>query len=190
MKKIIDIDEKRLQLGYFLSRHKGDNTKFCMANMYRQWCQWWKEDFLINDIFQLELYDDRLVLSMRGAKLGETQPDYMEYYNNVLLDVQKYLSDKYDNKASTRVNSDRFREKLLLERKKNFKRLKNELQYRHLDKKYYVVNKTDDKHPCKLGRYVLHDKSASKHECCCIGTYETVLNYIKGLKKGGKQNVK
>lgn len=41
-REITDIEEKTLQVAYFLSRRKGGVSKFSIKNIHRQWCQWWE----------------------------------------------------------------------------------------------------------------------------------------------------
>lgn len=183
MNKIMDIDEKTIQIAYFLARNKGEH-KFSIDRIYRQWCAWWKDDFNINGIIQPEVYNERLILSTKGAILEEKQPEFMNDYNKVLVDAQKWMIETYDNNVCGRINSDRFKNRLLLERKKNFKRLKNAVNYVKINASdFYIINRTNEKNPCELGKYVLHSKAEDKSKYLCSGTYQEVLQYIqKNLK--------
>lgn len=153
MEEITNIEEKRLQIGYFLSRRKGEN-KFCVTNIYRQWCQWWREDFCVNGTVQLELYNDKLVLSRKGAKLGETQPAFIEYYNSVIKDVQTYLITEYDRSKTSKENADRFKKMIMKFRHKQFRKLKQQIKAVGLQDKYYVITKVNK--PYKAVKFALY----------------------------------
>lgn len=176
-KEIRNIEEKRLQIAYFLSRKKGGVSKFKISSIYRQWCQWWKEDFCV-DGQQLKMYANKTVISYQGAKHGEPQPDYCQYYTQILRDVQNKIKEEYHSNLTGRQNSDIFLNKLLNHRKNNGKILRKKLKQNNLNTRYYLVNKRYDKYICKLGRYILHDSRESKDKYCCIGSYEDVLQYI------------
>lgn len=178
MIKIKDVEKKKLQIAYFLSRCKCEDN-FSISSIYGQWCKWWKEDFLINGTFQPQIYKGELVLSKKGAQLGETQPECMTYYNDVLHRVQKEIIKHYDNNVGRKTNSDRFKKQMLHKRGKNLKKLIEALKERNVADKYFIENRTSKKHPCKLGLYAIRDKGKPNGIYYCSGTYETVLDYIE-----------
>ena len=177
-RKITDIEEKKLQLGYFISRHKGTTRKFRIRCIFNQWMKWWEDDFKIDGI-KLQLYDNKIVLSAKGVKMGVEQPQFLDYYTGVLEYVNRSLLEEYNINVNGKQNSNKFKMQMFKLRKKNFEKLKTVLKCEKLEDKYYIINKTKDKHPCCLGRYVVHDKNETDNRKYCFsGTYEQVKNYI------------
>lgn len=175
MTKITDIEEKRLQIGYFLSRRK--ENRFAIETLYEQWCQWWKEDFQVDGI-QMEMIEGELVLKSVDGN-GEIQIQTMKYHNKVLQDVAQWFRNEHRDNMPRKWNSARLRQMMITYRGKSYNRLKYTLGQKRTEKEYYLVNRTQKNKPCKLGHYVLHKKSESKNICCCSGTYEKVMDYIK-----------
>jgi hypothetical protein len=182
MVEIKNLEEKQLQIGYFLSRCRND--KFAIHNIYRQWCQWWKEDFNINGT-QPVIYGEELVLSKKGARLGEEQPDIIKYYNSILVDTQKLLESQYDNKKKRTYNSDCFKDKMFKLRRANYRNLMQLLKDKNLRDKYYIADKTLHKHPCRLGIYALYKcgTSSDKAKGIYFGTYDELKKDIENMSK-------
>lgn len=67
MNEIKNIEEKSLQVAYFISRRKGGVSKFSIRNIHRQWSQWWKDDFCVDDK-KLQIFHDEIVLSSTVVK--------------------------------------------------------------------------------------------------------------------------
>lgn len=179
MVEIKNLEEKQLQLGYFLSRYRHD--KFAIHNIYRQWCQWWREDFNINGT-QPVTYGEELVLSKKGARLGEEQPDIIKYYNSILVDTQKLLESQYDKKKKRMYNSDYFKKKLFKLRRANYRNLMQLLTDKNLRDKYYIADKTLHNHPCRLGHYALYKCGTSpKEKGIYFGTYDELKKDIKNM---------
>ena len=175
MTKITDIEEKRLQIGYFLSRRK--ENRFAIETLYEQWCQWWKEDFQVDGV-QMEMIEGELVLKSVDGN-GEIQIQTMKYHNKVLQDVAQWFRNEHRDNMPRKWNSARLRQMMITYRGKSYNRLKYTLGQKRTGKEYYLVNRAQKNQPCKLGHYVLHKKSDSKNTCCCSGTYEKVMDYIK-----------
>lgn len=177
LNKINDIEEKRLQVAYFISRRKGGVSKFSIRNIHRQWCQWWKDDFCV-DGKKLQIFHDEIVLSSTAVKQGERQPNYCDYYTNVLKKAQDIMTKEYHLDLSGRQNSDIFRDKLIACRRNQGKALRKKLKKHGLNERYYITHNSYTRYICKLGRYILHDKTESKDKYCYIGSYDNMCRYI------------
>ena len=179
---IKNYEEKKLQLGYFLSRVH-NNARFEIHSIYRQWCQWWKEDFLIDNVLP-KVYNEMLVVTKKGARLGEQQPEIIDEYNSILLYTKDFLEQQYNKKRNRKYNSDCFKKQMFELRDKQYKDLVFLLEQNKLNKKYYVSNKTSRKHPCQLGKYAVYKKGVSNREKTpYFGTYDDIKNIIENLKK-------
>lgn len=177
MDKIKDIEEKRLQIAYFISRCKGDMSKFNIANIHRQWCQWWASDFCV-DGQNLKIFRDEIVLSSIAEKHGKEQPEYCKYYTNVLKKAQEKITKAYQPKMTERENSNLFKKRLIDCRKNHGKALRKKLKKNGLNNRYYIKHNSYTRYVCKLGRYILHDNTQSKDRYCYIGTYDEMCKYI------------
>lgn len=184
---IKNYEEKKLQLGYFLSRVH-NQARFEIHSIYRQWCQWWKEDFLMDNGKIPEVYNEKLVLTKRGARLEEKQPEIIDEYNCILSDVKEFLEEQHNKKRSRKFNSDYFKEEMFKLRDKHYEELVILLKAKKLDKKYYVANKTSHKHPCQLGKYAIYRKgSSNKEKTPYFGTYDDVKDIIENLSEKGQK---
>lgn len=178
--QISNYKEKQWQLGYFLSRQHDEKKRFSIENIYRYWCQFWKDDFLINGAFMPEIYKNRLVLSKKGAKMGEKQPEIINTFNDILTDTQKFLIEHYDSRKTERENSDDMRNQMFQYRRDNYKRLAQLLKDSGLDGQYYVSDKTSKKHPCYLGRYAIYKCGMSpKERSSYFGTFDEIKEIIQ-----------
>lgn len=176
LNKIKDIEEKRLQVAYFMSRNKGDVSKFSISKIYRIWCQWWSRDFTFEGE-KLGIFRDEIVLSSTAAK-SVKQPKCCDYYTNILTKTKEIIEREYQSKLSGRENSDIFRDKLIACRRNHGKALRKKLKKNGLSDRYYISHNSYTRYICKLGRYILHDKLESKDKYCYIGTYDEMRLYI------------
>lgn len=176
-REITDIEEKTLQVAYFLSRRKGGVSKFSLKNIHRQWCQWWGDDFCV-DGRRLKIFHNKIVLSSSAVKRGEEQPEYCKYYTEVLLNAQEKIIKAYHPKMTGRENSNLFRKRLIDCRRNHGKALRKKLKKNGLSNRYYIKHNSYTRYVCKLGRYILHDNTQSKDRYCCIGTYDEMCKYI------------
>lgn len=177
MNEIKNIEEKSLQIAYFISRRKGGVSKFSLKNIHRQWCQWWGNDFCVEGR-KLKVFHDEIVLSSAAIKRGERQPNYCDYCTKVLKNAQNMMINEYHTELSGRENSDIFKDKLLECRRKHGKALRKRLKKYGLNKRYYITHNSYTRYVCKLGRYILHDRAESKDKYRYIGSYDDMCCYI------------
>ena len=71
MNYIDDIEEKRLQVLYFLSQKRGGVSSFTMENIFKQWCHWWRKDFG-SDCQNLKVFQDEIILSLPLEKYKDS----------------------------------------------------------------------------------------------------------------------
>ncbi|MCD7819682.1 MAG: hypothetical protein LUH07_11625 [Lachnospiraceae bacterium] len=177
MRKIKDVEEKRLQMAYSMSRIHGKsiNEKFSVASVFIQWCRWWDYDFTMNGGFKPTIYYDQLVASKESAKM--IQPEHIQYYNKLLTNVRDWILAHYDVESSTRDNSNKFREQLMQLRADHYEKLSQIAQDKS-NGEYYVVDGSSVHHPGRLGKYWVYKHGEDKKHLYFAGTYDYTLEYL------------
>ena len=173
MNYIDDIEEKRLQVLYFLSQKRGGVSSFTMENIFKQWCHWWRKDFG-SDCQNLKVFQDEIILSLPLEKYK----DDIRYYIKVLKKTQNVLIRLYREEINNQ-NSETIKEKLLECRRVHGKCLRKKLKRADLNRRYYITHNSYSKNIYRLGRYILHDKTKPKDRYCYIGSYDKMRKYIE-----------
>lgn len=173
MKYINDIEEKRLQILYFLSQKQDKVSNFSIENIFNQWCKWWKKDF--DTSYQIsKIFQNEITLSLPLEKCTVDT----KYYIKVLKKTQNILV-RLCHEDATNHSIEAFKEKLLECRRVHGKCLRKKLKMAGLNRRYYITHNSYSKNIYKLGRYILHDKTEPKDRYCYIGSYDKMRKYIE-----------
>ena len=154
---IKDLEEKQLQVAYFLSRgNRSVEEKFTEFNICKVWLGWWKMDN-----------------AQSVAK--ETREKILSMYK-VSNETTKNLTKK-----SGKKNSDDSKNRLLHLRRSNCGKLRHLLKEKGLDEKYYIVDKTAyGGSVTRLGRYAIYNNGQSpKEKSQYFGSFDEMKEVIE-----------
>lgn len=156
---IKDLEEKQLQVAYFLSRgNRSVEEKFTEFNICKVWLGWWKMDNV-------------------QSVAKETREKILSMYK-VSNETTKNLTKK-----SGKKNSDDFKNRLLHLRRSNCGKLRHLLKEKGLDEKYYIVDKTAyGGSATRLGRYAIYNNCQSpKEKSQYFGSFDEIKAIIDTL---------
>lgn len=119
--------------------------------------------------------NEKLFASKKSVKA--IQPEYIQYYYNVLDETRNWILANYDESCNCRANSDRFKEQLMQLRAAHYLELTRIAENVH-DGGYYVINGASVHRPNDLGKYWLYKHGEDMKNLYFAGTYEYTLDYI------------
>lgn len=157
---IKDLEEKQLQLAYFLSRgNKNVEEKFSEFNICKVWLGWWKND-------------------NAQSVARETKEKILGLYKNADKETTKKLM-----KENGRKNSNKIRNKLLYLRHRHFEELTKMMKEMGLTDRYYIADKTAyGGSVTRLGRYAIYkDGQSPKEKSQYFGSYDDMRIIIEKL---------
>lgn len=180
MKKIKDLEEKKMIMGYIKVNTKKTNRPIINNLVFHTWICMWPDDFRVNGKCP-KIYNNQIIQSKRKYKKGIEIPEIYKLYTERITMITNWINDNCDQKKGRRRKSNHFKNMILEYRKSCYGELLQKLRDSSLESQGYTLG-CSSSDLTKLRKYYLCLKGeGGVRKSIMSGSYEEVRDYLNNI---------